>query len=79
MTTAIYLLRHSHTTPSRSYAPDFDWPLDGRGRQQAEQLIRPLAGLSIQAALCASQKRMVETVGPFCRSAGLHVDWVKVD
>ena len=70
MPTTIYLLRHAHTTPSPRYAPDFDWPLDVHGRRQAEQLVPFLSELAIDAVLSSSQKRMVETVKPFCDDAG---------
>ena len=71
MTTTIYLLRHASTTPSPSYAPEFDWPLDSRGRRQARELESYLSELAIDAVLSASQRRMIETVRPFCDSTEL--------
>ena len=68
VTTTIYLLRHASTTPSPDCAPEFDWSLNERGRLQAEHLISPLGQLDIDGVFCSSQKRMVETVMPYCRS-----------
>ena len=74
MTTTIYLLRHASTTPSPHYAPEFDWPLDPRGRLQAEQLAPLLLGLGVDAVLSSSHRRMVETIEPFCNSAGIQME-----
>jgi 2,3-bisphosphoglycerate-dependent phosphoglycerate mutase len=77
MASTIYLLRHAAVSPSPAYAPDFDWPLNDRGRQQAEQLVAALTALGIAAAYTSPQRRALETVRPFAAAARLQLDPVE--
>ena len=74
MTATIYLLRHANTTPSRSYAPLFDWPLDALGQSQARRLVPLLMELRIDHVACSPQRRATETVMPFASMLGMGLE-----
>lgn len=70
--TTLYLLRHAESQPDPNI-PEPDWPLSGRGRQQAQELIPLLASLGINAVWASPFARAIDTVRPFAGINGLEV------
>ena len=66
----VYLLRHAHAAAAGAGQGDFDRPLDERGRSEASQVGVGLAesGVQVDAVLCSSARRTVETWQGLCAS-----------
>src|SRR3954452_10419445 len=70
--TRVLLLRHAETAaPDRFHGAESDIGLGERGREQAEEVARTLAGLRPDALYCSAMRRAVETAGRIGRACGL--------
>ena len=67
--TTVYLLRHAESQAD-PHIPEPDWPLSGRGCQQAELLPTHLAPLAIDVIYSSPYVRAVATVTPFAQATG---------
>jgi 2,3-bisphosphoglycerate-dependent phosphoglycerate mutase len=65
----IVLVRHAAATGQEATAP-----LTIDGQRQAEVLDHFLRQLRIDGVICSPFRRAVESIDPFCRSAGLRVE-----
>lgn len=70
--TAVYLLRHAESRPT-SKVPESKWPLNGRGRQQAIDLINVLKSLGIERIYSSPYLRAIQTVQPLAAYLGLEI------
>ena len=75
----LLLLRHGHAVPHGSVVPDFDRPLDGRGRTDTVWMARWAveAGVVPDLVVSSPAARARETAEGFCREAGLPVAAVR--
>jgi broad specificity phosphatase PhoE len=60
----LLLLRHAESRPDHAL-PEADWPLSDRGREQAHQLIEPLAAQRPDHLFSSPFRRALDTVAPF--------------
>ena len=71
----LLLLRHGHAVPHGSVVPDFDRPLDERGRTDTAWMARWAvdAGVVPDLVVSSPARRARETAEGFCRDAGLSI------
>jgi probable phosphoglycerate mutase len=70
--TRVLLLRHAETAaPDRFHGAESDIGLGERGREQAEEVARTLAGLRPDALYCSAMRRAIDTATPIGRACGL--------
>ena len=71
----LLLLRHGHAVPHGSVVPDFDRPLDERGRTDTAWMARWAvdAGVVPDLVVSSPARRARETAEGFCRGAGLSI------
>ena len=69
----LVLLRHGHAVPHGSVSPDFDRPLDARGRSDTVWMARWAADSDAlpDLVVASTAQRARETAEGFCREAGL--------
>lgn len=65
----VLLVRHAAPQPDGTLDPG----LGDEGRQQAEQLVRHLAGLQVDAVYASHLRRAVQTAEPLARARGLGI------
>ncbi|HEY3798053.1 MAG TPA: histidine phosphatase family protein [Caulobacteraceae bacterium] len=68
--TTLILVRHAQSTPTPD-APERDWPLSERGRQQALSLAPVLAELGVDVLASSPYQRAIDTLAPYAAQAGL--------
>ena len=69
------LVRHASAgDPARWQGADADRPLDGRGQEQAADLVDLLARFAIDRILTSPALRCVETVSPLAAARGLEIE-----
>ena len=75
----LLLLRHGKAVPHGSVVPDFDRPLDERGRADAAWMARWAvdAGVVPDLVVSSPAARARETAEGFCREAGLPVEAIR--
>ena len=75
----LLLLRHGHAVPHGSVVPDFDRPLDERGRRDTAWMARWAvdAGVVPDLVVSSPAQRARETAEGFCREAGLSVGAIR--
>jgi len=73
MQKTIYFIRHAQSHPCKNTHFSF-WPLSETGARQAQELAKHLPRLGIQKMYSSPFVRCLETVKPFCESAGLDVE-----
>jgi 2,3-bisphosphoglycerate-dependent phosphoglycerate mutase len=70
--TRVLLLRHAETSaPDRFHGAESDVGLGDRGREQAEEVARTLAGIGPDALYCSAMRRAVETAATIGEACGL--------
>ena len=69
MTSSVYILRHA--SPEDGEMPNRTRPLSALGHRQAETLVPHLRDLHCVAVYSSPFTRALETIAPFCLSAGL--------
>jgi 2,3-bisphosphoglycerate-dependent phosphoglycerate mutase len=70
--TTLILVRHALSAPDPA-APERDWPLSDKGRQQALELAPALAELGVDALASSPYLRAIETLRPYAEDAGLEI------
>ncbi len=75
----LLLLRHGHAVPHGSVEPDFDRPLDERGRSDTAWMGRWAvdAGVVPDRIMASPARRARETAEGFCRATGLSLDTIR--
>lgn len=75
----LLLLRHGHAVPHGSVVPDFDRPLDERGRTDTAWMARWAVDAAVVPDLIVSSpaRRARETAEGFCAEAGLPVGAIR--
>lgn len=75
----LLLLRHGHAVPHGSVEPDFDRPLDARGKADTVWIARWAvdAGAVPDLVVASPARRARETAEGFCREAGLSTDDIR--
>ena len=74
----IHLVRHGKAGSRAAWAqPDELRPLSRVGREQAEALVRQLAGRPIDRILSSRFLRCVQSVEPLAEERGLTVEWAE--
>lgn len=71
----IYLIRHGSAGTRGQYpGDDFDRPLDQRGTDQAEEIVKLLADSELDLIISSPATRCVETVQPLAEHVALPVE-----
>jgi len=70
--TTLILVRHAQSAPDRDL-PERDWPLSGKGREQALDLAPALAELGVEVLASSPFLRAIETLRPYADRAGLDI------
>jgi 2,3-bisphosphoglycerate-dependent phosphoglycerate mutase len=70
--TTLILVRHAQSAPDPAL-PERDWPLSGKGQQQAADLAPALAELGVDALASSPYLRAIETLRPYADRAELRV------
>ncbi len=75
----LLLLRHGHAVPHGSVEPDFDRPLDERGKSDVAWMARWAidAGVVPERVAASPARRARETAEGFCREAGLSPETIR--
>ncbi len=75
----LLLLRHGHAVPHGSVEPDFDRPLDERGRSDTVWMARWAveAGIVPDGVVASPATRARQTAEGFCREAGLSLEAIR--
>ena len=75
----LLLLRHGHAVPHGSVVPDFDRPLDARGRADTVWMARWAieAGVVPDFVVASPAQRARETAEEFCRETGLATEDIR--
>ena len=75
----LLLLRHGHAAPHGSVEPDFDRPLDERGKSDVAWMARWAidAGVVPERVVASPARRARETAEGFCRGAGLSPETIR--
>lgn len=69
------LIRHAHAGARKEWAGDDRLrPLSGKGRRQADALVRPLGPWAVQRILSSPFERCLQTVAPLAAELGLVVE-----
>lgn len=73
----VLLIRHAQAGSRKDWkGDDRQRPLSGKGRKQAEGLVRELEGWAVQRVLSSPYARCVLTVQPLARELGVKVEVV---
>lgn len=71
----VILVRHAHAGARKEWAGDDRLrPLSGKGRRQAEALVRSLSPWAVQRILSSPFERCLQTVAPLAAEVGLVVE-----